>query len=47
MIYDSTTDGHLQCFYSELIMKSATLNILKYAFDEHMYACLLGVEWNC
>lgn len=42
MIYDSTADGHLQYFYSELIMKSATLNIFKYASDEHMYACLLG-----
>lgn len=47
IIYDSTTDGHLQCSYSKLIMKSATLNILKYALDEHMYACLLGVGWNC
>lgn len=38
-----STDGRLQCFQTEPIMKSATLNTWGYTFHEHMHALLLGV----
>lgn len=43
---ESTNDGDLQCFQIGSILKSATWNILEYAFDEHMYAFLLSVSQN-